>query len=149
MKSGFIVVLFAMGTLICTTYAAPASSEIQEKDNQQKMKELLDLINQAAKSRQEDGDGDKESVEAQRFSITSFLHKHRNGIMKGLVRFVGGALSDNGGQGLATKAQNSHIQEDDDLMAAIESLPEEAQAQLWGTLAQLGLPLLGRLFQKG
>lgn len=67
MKSGFTPVLFAIGTIVCATHAAPFSSEIQDNDNQRTMKDLLDLINQAAKSRQENGDGDKESVAAQRF----------------------------------------------------------------------------------
>ena len=41
-------------------------------------------------------------------------------------------------------------QEDDDaLMAAIESLPEEAQTQLIGALLPMGISLLSSLFSKG
>ena len=171
MKSGFILVLLAIGMLICVTYAAPASSEIQEKDKQEMMKELLDVINQVAKPPQEEGYDDEDSVAAQRF-LSSFLRKgkyflrgHRKGIMKGLGRFVSGALSGyyDGGLGFKdtkalAKQQNGdeniakeefHDQEDDDLMAAIESLPEEAKEQLVSALLPFGLSLFSNMFHKG
>lgn len=50
MKSDLILMLFAISTLVCATYAAPVRSEIQELNDQKKVKELLDLINQAVKS---------------------------------------------------------------------------------------------------
>lgn len=46
--------LFAIGMLVCATYAAPANSEIQEENDQKKLKELLDLIDRAANSQQEE-----------------------------------------------------------------------------------------------
>ena len=47
MKSDFIIMLFAIGTVICATYAAPANSEIQDSI---KVKELFHLIDQTANS---------------------------------------------------------------------------------------------------
>ena len=95
MKSGFILMLFAIGTLVCATYAAPASSEIQEENDRKKVNELLDLIDQAAKSQQDDGDENEESIEAQRFRrrFKGFWRKHRRGILKGAGHFAGGLLS--------------------------------------------------------
>ena len=79
MKSGFIIVIFVIGMLVCATHAAPFRSEIQEEDNQQILEELLDLINQESKSHQQDVDGDKEYVAAQRsvipYSRSSLLNK--------------------------------------------------------------------------
>lgn len=175
MRSGFILVLFAIGMFICSTHAAPVSSESQQKDDQQKMKVLLDLIDQAAKSQQEDGEGDKESVVAQKFRRffsgllrrgKGFVRGHRRGILKGLGRFASGALGGIFGGGCGSEAQKGLAkkqnrddnvvkeedfddQEDDDIMAAIESLPEEAQEQLLSSLIPLGISLFSSLFRKG
>ena len=178
MRSDFILVLFTIGALICSTYASPVSSVVQEEDDQKKMKVLLDLIDQAAKSQQEDGEGDKESVAAQKFQRAfsgllrrgkSFVRGNRRGILKGLGRFASGALSGLFGGGCGseavtakkslTKKQNGndnivreedfYDEDDDDLVAAIESLPEEAQEQLLSTLLPLGISLLSNLFRKG
>ena len=178
MKSGYILVLFTICALVCSTCASPVSSEIQQEDDQQKMKVLLDLIDQAAKSQQEDGEGDEDSVVAQKFRRVfsglfskgkGFLRGHRRGIMKRLGRFTSGALSGLFGGGCGnegakgqrslTKKQNGddnivkekdfQDQEDDDFMAAIESLPEEAQEQLLSSLLPLGISLLRNLFRKG
>ena len=56
MKSGFFFMFFVIGMLICATYAAPTSSQIQEENNKNKVKELLDLIDQAVKSQHDDDD---------------------------------------------------------------------------------------------
>ena len=60
MKPGFIFVLLAFGTLICATYAAPASSEIQQDDDDTaaSKKELLKLLDQIAAKSQQNGDSD-------------------------------------------------------------------------------------------
>ena len=55
---------FALGTLICVTHAAPTSSEVQQDDNDSaaRNKEPLKLLDQiAAKSQQDDDDGDQDN----------------------------------------------------------------------------------------
>ena len=157
MKSGLIIVLFTLGTLICVTYAAPASSEIEQEDDPTNVKELLELLESAAKSQQEDGDGDDDSAEVQRFGRffkslarkgRGFWRKNGRGIMKGFGRFAGGALSGymNGGYGggydpYGYKAQERvvELQEGDDIgeeLAESESDTKKA-VQLLKEIAML------------
>lgn len=99
--------LLALGALICTTYAAPSPSEIQQDDDTTNEKELLELIDRVAKS-QDDEEGNSKSVEAQLFRRLKRLggrargiwKRHRGGILKGGRRFAGGVYNGymNGGR---------------------------------------------------
>ena len=98
MKFGFIFTLFALSTLICATYTAPTSSQIQQE------KELLKLLDHIARSQQV-GEGASELVEAQFLgkilgsvgklfkSALGFFGKHKKGILKGAGRLAGRALN--------------------------------------------------------
>ena len=57
MKSGTTLLLIALGTFIVATSAAPLSSEIQQDDDLS-TRELLELIDRAARSQQGDDDDD-------------------------------------------------------------------------------------------
>ena len=180
MKSA--VAILVISCLVAVTYAAPSSTQLQQDDDDSaRMKELIDLIDRAAKLQQ---DGDYDSAEAQFFKnfirkAGGFWRKHGRGIMKGAGRFAGGVLggllNQGGGPGYGApgggyanaEAQNEMLNDaaavkqdddyafeqdddyvfeqdygDDDLMAAIESLPEKAQVQLFGLIKNL----LGKLF---
>ena len=106
MKSGFIIILFMLGTLICATYAAPASSEIQQDDDSDTSKEeLLKLLNHLATSQQNDDDEENAKMQFKLGKLFSkglkLFKRHRKGILKGGGRLLGGALGGymNGGYG--------------------------------------------------
>ena len=71
MKSDFIFVLIALGTIVCVTCAYPiSSSEIQQdrgKDHASIAKDLLILLNQAADSQEDYSDKNTESAEAESY----------------------------------------------------------------------------------
>ena len=90
MKSGFILVLIALGTFICSvSHAAPTSSEVQQDDDDlaTSNKELLKLLDQiTAKSQQDnddDGDQDNKNTEAEIFKRLLSKRKifHGRGIL--------------------------------------------------------------------
>ena len=118
MKSTFIFALLALGTLICATKAAPSSSEMQQDDGD--MKKLLELIDRAARSQQGDDDGDEKDSNAELQDADDAELQESNDITKSL------------------QAE----QQDGDLMAELESLPEEAQAQFLSALLGYGLSRL-------
>ena len=136
MKSGFVIVLLAIGTLICATYAAPASSEIEEKNDQEKVKELLDLINQAVKSQQGDEDEDEESAEARFFKRILKASE----LLKDIAKLQQNDDDDDNENALVDNMGEMAKEED--------GLSEEAQAQFWSALIPLGASLFGSLFNR-
>ena len=89
----YLFVLLTLGALTYTTYAAPASSNIQQDDtDQMNEKEFLNLISRVAKTSQSDDD-DYTSAEAQFWQ--AFLRpvlKHAGGYL--LNKALGGGKSD-------------------------------------------------------
>lgn len=96
MKPGVIFVLFALGTFICITCAAPASSEIQQDDDldsEMTDKELVEIVKQIVNQEKL---GDKELAQAELFkSLGLGLLKNVNwgnvlgrlgGLAKGFLR---------------------------------------------------------------
>ena len=70
MKSDFVFVLIALGTLECVTWALPTSSEIQQDsgdDHTSIQEDLLAFLNQVADLQQDYGDDNTESAEAEIF----------------------------------------------------------------------------------
>ena len=150
----FTIAILFVSCLIAVTYAAPSEAKQQDGDDSAVMKDLLNLLNRAAQLQQ---DEDGESAEAQFLGrifkgAKKLFGSRRRGITKGLGRFAGGALNGymnqggcGGGGGYAKVEQESNdyaLEQDDDLAAAIESLPEEARVQFFGLMKRL----LGGLF---
>ena len=70
MKSDFVFVLIALGTLVCVTCTFPTSSEIQQDSNDDHtsiQEDLLAFLNQVADSQQDYSDEKTDSAEAEIF----------------------------------------------------------------------------------
>ena len=120
MKSA--VAILVISCLVAVTYAAPSSTQLQQDDDDSaRMKDLIDLIDRAAKSQQDD---DYDSAEAQFFSslfktVKGLWRKHRRGILNGALRLggklVNGYLNQGGGGGGSQNIAeaNSIVEEQD------------------------------------
>lgn len=93
MKSDFLFVLIALGTLVRVTCAFPASSEIQQDDHAFIAEDLLTLLNKAADSQNDYGHDNTESAEAQVFRNAARKVKGFAGRLRGRgPTYPGGAV---------------------------------------------------------
>ena len=135
----YLCLFLALGTLIGTTFAAPTRlSDIQEDNEPEKKAELVEQMNNIAaeaKSQQDD----------ESHARMQFL----GNILKSLRKAAEAkSQQDDENDNITAKIQllmslsREQSEKDDDIIAAIESLPEEAQVQF---LFSVGLPILGGL----
>ena len=89
----YLFVLLALGALICTTYAAPASTDIQQENANSKDEEFLDMLSRVTKATHQtndDDDGaDDTPAEAQWGFFKKLFHKVRR---SRLLRRYGGRV---------------------------------------------------------
>ena len=129
----YLVVILALGALAYTTYAAPASSNIQQDDTDPtNEREFLNLISRVAKTSQSDDDNDDTLAEAQwgflknigrqlrRLSrnriVKKFAKKLAEKALNKMMSHLNGPQQDNGA------GENALIEDDDVAEAESDAL---------------------------
>ena len=63
MEMKYLLVLLALGAVICNTYAAPAGADIQQENGNSKDEEFLDMLSRVTKATQQKSDDDYDDAD--------------------------------------------------------------------------------------